>query len=189
MQARLNQLKLQARFVRRFQRAVFTGNPDASPLLVHHVTTTIDAHGRSRQKTRGASAFRDDNDTVILLEGTSHDFTMTTDQSRGGKQSEHEERTLPGLALQKVFLSGGRDAAVVIQQTPEEVVGHSAEVQHLVELMQPGESYTSTALQALWGMAKNKTRYQRLRTAALNQGLIEKGPSNKDPYRRTKASQ
>lgn len=177
-----------ARFVRRFQRAVFQGNPDASPLLVHHVTTTIDALGRSRQKTRGASAFRDDNDTVILLEGISHDFTMTTDQSRGGKQSEHEERTLPGLALQKVFLSGGRDAAVVIQQTPIEVSGHAAEVRHLVDLMELGEGYTSTALQALWGMAKNKTRYQRLRTAALDQGLIKKGPSNKDPYLRTEAA-
>lgn len=177
-----------SRFIRRFQRAVYQGNRYATPVMMHHVTIQFDARGHKRQKHRGASAFRDDNDTTLMLDGTSDDFSMSTEDSKGGKQRDAEARTLGALALQKVFLPGDRDAAVVIQQTPDQQAGRASEVRRKVELMEPGEGYASSELKALWGLTTNQKKYQELRSKAVEQGLIEKGDGNKAPYRRVEGS-
>lgn len=168
-----------SRFLRAWQHAVLGGNPHACPVLVHHVTEQVDRAGRRSQKSRGASAFRDDHDTVIMLEGTADSFRMTTEVVKAGKQKDAAPRTLDSLALRSVGPS-----VVIVQQTELERLNHHEEVGRLVGLMVPGNGYGSTELQEKWGLATNKGRYQALRTEALELGLIIKSPGNKGRYSR-----
>lgn len=165
-----------SRFIRAWQRAILDANPTATPVLVHHVTATIDAQGRRRQKSRGASAFRDDHDTVIMLDGTADAFRITTEQSAAGKQKDAEPRSLDGLALRKVG-----PHVVVVQESEQEQAARESRVRRLVELMVPGNGYSSTELQELWGL-NSKGQFQAIRTEAVDLGWIVKGDGHQGRY-------
>lgn len=167
-------------FMRRF-RALCETVPDTCGLLIHHVTEQVDSQGRKRTKHRGASAFRNDSDTVILGIGTADDFLLTTEAHRGGKQRDAAPDTITGLALRT---SG--PSIVVDMQTVDEQATHAAEVERLVTLLVPGNGYTSTELQQRWGMESNANKFQKVRTAALDRGLIEKGAGHRGRYIRPK---
>lgn len=165
-----------ARFIRAFQSAVLDGDPLACPVIVHHVTATIDAQGRRRQKARGASAHRDDNDTMILLDGAADSFRMTTEAAAGGKQKDAEPMTLDGLALRKVG-----PHVVVVRESEQEQAARETRVRRLVELMVPGSGYTSTELQEMWGL-RSKNQFQAIRTEAIDAGWIAKGDGHQGRY-------
>lgn len=90
-----------AAFLDKFEKAVHEGNPAAVAIAVHHVTETTDAHGRKHSKARGASAWRDNSDVLILMEGRRADFRLTTDEPYG-KQRDGDSVTVTGLSLQRV---------------------------------------------------------------------------------------
>lgn len=166
-----------ARWLRAFHATVLSANPTACPLVVHHVTESIDKSGRKSQKSRGASAFRDDHGTVALLTGSASNFALTTETVKSGKQKDARPRTMENLAVIEV----GR-SVVVVKMNDKDAAAHAAEVWSLVQRMIPGVGYPSTRLQELWGLSSNKNAYQAFRTEAVSRGLITKGPSNKDPY-------
>jgi len=163
-------------FMRRF-RGMCEAVPNTCGLLIHHVTETVNARGIKSTKHRGASAFRNDSDTVILGIGTSDDFLLTTEAHRGGKQRDGAPETISGLALR----SSG-PSIVVSLQTDDEQAGHIAEVERLVTLLIPGNGYTSSELQKRWGMETNASKFQKVRTEALDRGLIEKGAGHRGNY-------
>ncbi|WP_025157541.1 AAA family ATPase [Leifsonia aquatica] len=167
-------------FIKAFRKEVQSA-PQATGVLLHHVTENVDSRGRKSTKSRGASAFRNDSDSLVMMLGSSDEFVITTATSKGGKQRDAASITIPGLCLRT---SGPH--VVLTEMTKQEQVDHDAEVHRLVQLMVPGNGYTSTELQGKWGLSSNKGRYQALRTVALDLGLITKGDSIRDPYIRIK---
>lgn len=170
-----------ARLIDGFKSTVLAANPEATPVILHHVTETTNARGIKTQKARGASTHRDNHDTVILLSGSADSFVMSTEATKAGKQKDAAPRTLDGLALRKV----GPHVVVVLQEEAERAA-HADQLRRLIELMVPGSGYTSTELQGKWSLTSNKGLYQALRTEAVTAGLIVKGEGNKGRYVRPK---
>jgi hypothetical protein len=104
-----------ATFLDAFEKAVHEGNPAAVALVVHHVTETTDNHGRKHSKARGASAWRDNSDVLILIEGRKANFSLTTDEPYG-KQRDGDSVTIKGLSLQRL----GPAYVITEQAKPEE---------------------------------------------------------------------
>ena len=103
-----------APFLAAFHEAVHEFHPSATGIVLHHVTETRDGNGRTYTKARGASAWRDDVDTMVLLTGTKTRIRLTTEDPYG-KQKDGIGVTLPNLSLQK---SG--EAFVIVANEPDE---------------------------------------------------------------------
>lgn len=107
-----------AQFLADFDQAVHDGHPSATGVVIHHVTESIDNHGRRSSKARGASAWRDNADTLILLTGTQANMTLTTDHPYG-KQRDGAPVTIRGLAVEPIALADD-ETAVIITMTEQE---------------------------------------------------------------------
>lgn len=105
-----------ATFLAAFEMAVHDGNPAATGVIIHHVTESVDGHGGRSYKARGASAWRDNVDTMVLMTGTKSSVILSTDHPFG-KQRDGASITVRGLAV--VPFDDGV-VVVVVDKEPEE---------------------------------------------------------------------
>lgn len=152
-------------------------------VLVHHTTEKGPFAGAGKSsKVRGASTFRNNANTVVMISGTSSNFYISTRAEDNGKQKDGEQQRVgEGLYLKQigdtvtghvVIASGGSTAE------EKAIIRHDAWLAKLT----PGHDYSSGELEELHG--RNKATFQADRSSAVDAGLIAKtGTSNKAPYR------
>ncbi|RPE75208.1 MULTISPECIES: AAA family ATPase [unclassified Frondihabitans] len=151
--------------------------PEVTILLIAHTTESTDARGNRSSKHRGASAFRDDSDTLIIGAGNRDSFTLSTDAGRHGKQRDAEERTTPDLHLMRV---GGH--VVVAELSDDDAMARDEKVKERVARLTPNQEYKSSEMKTALGYRSDK-EFNACRQRALELGLIRKnGESNKAPY-------
>jgi hypothetical protein len=159
-------------------RSLLNVVPGSCVLVLAHVTEQTDAKGRKSTKLRGASAARDDSDTVVIASGSKDSFTLSTRKEDGAKQRDAAEVLVPNLRLMSV--GGG---VVVTNVSEDEQESNDRIVRDRARTLDPDETYSSSSLQIALGLT-SKGLYEAWRTRAVELGVIEKtGPSQKAPYR------
>lgn len=101
-------------------RGFITDVPGTAVVLLHHTTNTGEP-GKKSYKARGASAFRDNADTVVVMFGDRNDVTISTDPEHNGKQRDAQPDTLTGLAIGVIDVPQvgfGHTGPVIETQTP-----------------------------------------------------------------------
>lgn len=170
--------------VSRLMSALKTEVRDAVPgtcaVLVHHTTNTTDKSGKTRFKARGASAYRDDADTVIIQHGDHISQTISTEPGDSGKQRDAAPHALRGLCLRP---AGG--SVYVARQTDEDIAKADGRLAAFIAPLKTAPLASGDWQQAA-GM-KSDRQFQELRSEAIYRELVVKDGGSKAPYTLTEA--